>query len=145
MLQAGRDAITEALRRGARRSPYLRKTRNIEELIPWLYLKGLFGTIPPKTEPVAGSRSWPSRLARHRRPPCGQGSSAIHSKRYQAFLQRQVADRLDQHQSFVEKCEQGSRRVDAAELFPFAKIYNKPVEYFDPGNVKEGPRPAKRR
>lgn len=86
------------------------------------------------------------------------GSSAIHSKRYQAFLrklkdarkdsgltQRQVADRLGQLQSFVEKCEQGSRRVDAAELFLFAKVYNKAVEFFDPGNVKEGPRPARRR
>ena len=74
------------------------------------------------------------------------GSSAIHTKRYQAFLQklrdarkhsgltqRQVADRLEQLQSYVEKCEQGSRRVDAAELFLFARVYNKPVEFFDPG------------
>ena len=75
------------------------------------------------------------------------GSSAIYSERYQAFLaklcqarqesgltQRQVAEKLDRLQSFVEKCEQGSRRVDAAELFEFAEVYEKPVEFFDPGN-----------
>jgi len=74
------------------------------------------------------------------------GSSAIHSKRYRAFLrklkqarkdsgltQRQVAERMGRLQSFVEKCEQGSRRVDAAELFEFAKVYETPVEFFDPG------------
>lgn len=74
------------------------------------------------------------------------GSSAIHGKRYQAFLkklrqartdsgmtQRQVAAKLGRLQSYVEKCEQGSRRVDAAELFEFAAVYRKPVEFFDPG------------
>lgn len=74
------------------------------------------------------------------------GSSAIHSKRYQAFLrklrqardesgmtQREVATALGRLQSFVEKCEQGSRRVDATELFEFARVYDKPVEFFDPG------------
>lgn len=73
------------------------------------------------------------------------GSSAIHTKRYQAFLkklrqareqagmtQRDVATALGRLQSFVEKCEQGSRRVDAAELFEFAAVYRKPVEFFDP-------------
>lgn len=76
----------------------------------------------------------------------GMGSSAIHSRRYQAFLkklrqarqesgltQRQVAKDMGRLQSFVEKCEQGSRRVDAAELFEFAKVYGKRVEFFDPG------------
>lgn len=75
------------------------------------------------------------------------GSSAIHGKRYQAFLrklrqarqetgmtQRQVASALGRLQSFVEKCEQGSRRVDAAELFEFAAVYKKPVEFFDPSS-----------
>ena len=73
------------------------------------------------------------------------GTSAIHSERYQAFLvklrqaraesgltQRQVAEQLDRLQSFVEKSEQGQRRVDAAELFEFAEVYAKPVTYFDP-------------
>jgi transcriptional regulator with XRE-family HTH domain len=75
------------------------------------------------------------------------GSSAIHGKRYQAFLkrlrqareesgmtQRDVAKALGRLQSFVEKCEQGGRRVDAAELFEFAAVYEKPVEFFDPGD-----------
>jgi len=55
------------------------------------------------------------------------GTSAIHSERYRAFLtklrqaredsgltQRQVAEQLGRLQSFVEKSEQGQRRVDAA-------------------------------
>ena len=73
------------------------------------------------------------------------GSSAIHSKRYRAFLaklrqarqdsgltQRQVAEMLNRTQSFMDKCERGERRVDAAELFEFAEIYEKPLEFFDP-------------
>ncbi len=80
------------------------------------------------------------------------GSSAIHTKRYQAFLkklrrareesgmtQRDVAKALGRLQSFVEKCEQGSRRVDAAELFELAEVYGKPVQYFDPGVPLGGP------
>ena len=39
---------------------------------------------------------------------------------------------MNRLQSFVEKCELGSRRVDAAELFEFAEVYGKPVEWFDP-------------
>jgi len=74
------------------------------------------------------------------------GSSAIHTKRYRAILkklkqaradakltQRQVAAALGRLQSYVEKCEQGGRRVDAVELFEFATVYKKPVEYFNPG------------
>lgn len=49
------------------------------------------------------------------------------------MTQREVAAALGRLQSFVEKCEQGSRRVDAAELFEFAAVYRKPVEFFDPG------------
>jgi len=85
------------------------------------------------------------------------GSSAIHTKAYEAFLrklrdarkdsgftQREVAGRLGRLQSFVEKCEQGSRRVDAAELFEFARVYKKPVEFFDPGSVKGESRSGRR-
>ena len=73
------------------------------------------------------------------------GSSAIHTKRYRAFLkklrqaredsnltQRQVATALGRLQSYVEKCEQGNRRVDAVELFEFAAVYGKQIEFFDP-------------
>ena len=73
------------------------------------------------------------------------GSSAIHSKRYQAFLQklrqarqdsgltqREVAERLGKSQSFMDKCERGERRVDAAELFEFARVYRKALKFFDP-------------
>lgn len=73
-------------------------------------------------------------------------TSANHAKRYRAFIvrlkqagaeagmtQRDVAAALGRLQSYVEKCEHGSRRVDAAELFEFAAVYRKPVEFFDPG------------
>ena len=50
------------------------------------------------------------------------------------MTQREVANALGRLQSFVEKCEQGSRRVDAAELFEFAAVYKKPIEFFDPGS-----------
>lgn len=76
-------------------------------------------------------------------------SSANHTKRYRAFLvklkqaraeagmtQREVAEALGRLQSWVEKCEHGSRRVDAAELFEFAAVYRQPVEFFDPGGSK---------
>lgn len=74
-------------------------------------------------------------------------TSANHSPRYRAFLvklkraraetgmsQREVAAALGRLQSYVEKCEHGSRRVDAAELFEFAAVYGKPVDFFDPGS-----------
>lgn len=76
-------------------------------------------------------------------------TSANHAQRYRAFIvklkqaraeadmtQREVAAALGRLQSFVEKCEHGSRRVDAAELFEFAAVYRKPVEFFDPGGAK---------
>lgn len=75
-------------------------------------------------------------------------SSANSHPRYVAFVkllcqaradagmtQREAAKELGRLQSYVERCEQGGRRVDAAELFEFARIYGKPVEFFDPGAV----------
>ena len=44
--------------------------------------------------------------------------------------QSQVAEKLGKPQSYVSKCESGERRVDVTELQRFAKIYNKPLEYF---------------
>ena len=49
------------------------------------------------------------------------------------MIQREVAAALGLLPSYVEKCEQGSRRLDAAELFEIAVVYRKPVEFFDPG------------
>ena len=57
---------------------------------------------------------------------------SIHSKRYKVFLtvlrdertkaglsQEELADRIDESQSFVSKCERGERRIDVAELLQF--------------------------
>jgi hypothetical protein len=46
---------------------------------------------------------------------------------------REVAAALSRLHSYVERCEHGSRRVDAAELSEFPAAYRKPVEFFDPG------------
>ncbi|PSN16327.1 transcriptional regulator [filamentous cyanobacterium CCT1] len=70
-------------------------------------------------------------------------SSSVYSLRYQQFLvrlkaarldanltQQQVAARLSVPQSFISKCESGERRVDIVELLEFALIYDKPLVYF---------------
>lgn len=46
------------------------------------------------------------------------------SKRLAKDLKRKL------HQSFVAKCESGERRVDVTELQAFARIYKKPLSYF---------------
>ena len=64
-------------------------------------------------------------------------------RRYRAFLQRlkqarqdagltqmQVARVLNRPQSFVSKFESGERRVDFVELQYLARIYKKPLAYF---------------
>ena len=64
-------------------------------------------------------------------------------RRYRAFLQRlkqarqdtgltqmQVARVLNRPQSFVSKFESGERRVDFVELQYLARIYKKPLSYF---------------
>ncbi len=68
---------------------------------------------------------------------------SIYSEEYQRFLSRlkaarrearitqvEVAARLGRPQSYVSKCESGERRVDAIELYRFAKLYKKPVSFF---------------
>lgn len=68
---------------------------------------------------------------------------SVYSEKYQAFLKRLKAARLDAGltqtdvaqqlnvpQSFISKCESGERRVDIVELMDFAAIYRKPLLYF---------------
>lgn len=70
--------------------------------------------------------------------------SNVHSAGYQAFLvkfrqaradagltQAQVAKALKKPQSFVSKAESGERRLDIAEVQRFAKLYRKPLSYFE--------------
>jgi transcriptional regulator with XRE-family HTH domain len=69
--------------------------------------------------------------------------SSVHSKNYQAFLKKLRQARLDagltqldvsrklrRPQSFVSKCESGERRVDFSELQTLAKLYKKPLSFF---------------
>ena len=44
--------------------------------------------------------------------------------------QVQVARALGKHQSFISKCENGERRVDAFALAAFSRLYRKPMAWF---------------
>lgn len=48
------------------------------------------------------------------------------------LTQEEVARRLSRPQSFISKCESGERRVDFVELRYFARLYRKPMSFFDP-------------
>ena len=47
------------------------------------------------------------------------------------LTQEEVARKLRRPQSFVSKCESGERRVDFVELRYFARVYKKPISYFE--------------
>lgn len=47
------------------------------------------------------------------------------------MTQQAVARELKKPQSFVSKCESGERRVDFVELRAFARLYKKPLSYFE--------------
>jgi transcriptional regulator with XRE-family HTH domain len=49
------------------------------------------------------------------------------------LTQEQASRLLSRPQSFVSKCESGERRVDFVELQFFARIYKKPLSFFQPG------------
>jgi DNA-binding transcriptional regulator YiaG len=68
---------------------------------------------------------------------------AAYRQRYRAFLERlqqarrdagltqsDVARSLRRPQSFVSKCESGERRIDVVELLEFARLYDKPLNFF---------------
>lgn len=69
--------------------------------------------------------------------------SNVHSAGYQRFLKRlkqarldagltqaQVASKLRKPQSFVSKIEAGERRLDFVEVQGLAKLYAKPLSFF---------------
>jgi transcriptional regulator with XRE-family HTH domain len=47
------------------------------------------------------------------------------------LTQVEVAEKFSRPQSFISKCESGERRVDFVELRHFAKLYRKPISYFE--------------
>jgi transcriptional regulator with XRE-family HTH domain len=47
-----------------------------------------------------------------------------------ALTQAKVAELLARPQSFVSKSESGERRVDFIELLHLAKMYKKPISFF---------------
>jgi len=52
------------------------------------------------------------------------------ARKESGFTQIEVAQKLNQPQSYVSKCESGEKRIDVVELLRFSKIYNKQIEYF---------------
>lgn len=81
-----------------------------------------------------------------------KGRSAIHRAEYRELLARlreardeagmtqaEVAERLGRPQSFVAKVESGERRIDPIDLWEFASIYRRSVEYFLPDSSSVTP------
>jgi transcriptional regulator with XRE-family HTH domain len=68
---------------------------------------------------------------------------SVYTPRYRFFLARlrqarteaglsqvEAAARLHQTQKLISKSERGDRRVDVVELWEFARLYAKPLEFF---------------
>ena len=51
-------------------------------------------------------------------------------RREAGLTQKQLAQRLDQSQSFVSKCERGERRLDIIEVYKFCQAMSVPLEAF---------------
>ncbi len=46
------------------------------------------------------------------------------------FSQVEIASRLCRPQSYISRCESGTRRIDIFELQEFARVYGKPLTFF---------------
>ena len=68
---------------------------------------------------------------------------AIYTKEHNAIVERlkkarfeaglgqiEVAKKLGKTQSYISKIESGQRRFDVLQLKEFAKLYNKPLNFF---------------
>jgi len=52
------------------------------------------------------------------------------SRKKAGLTQEQLADQLNQTQSFISKCERGERRIDVVELRAFCMALEIPIEEF---------------
>lgn len=75
--------------------------------------------------------------------PAERRPSVVYNPEYRAILrmvkearreagmtQVEVARALGRPDSYVSKCERGDRRIDVEELAEFARVYDKPIDYF---------------
>jgi transcriptional regulator with XRE-family HTH domain len=67
----------------------------------------------------------------YRRHYRGLLKSLKQARKDAGLTQAQVARRLSKPQSFVSKFESGERRIDFVELQYLAKLYQKPVSFFE--------------
>ena len=80
--------------------------------------------------------------------------SAVHEPEYQYIIRRmreareeagltqlEVAAALNRPSSFVSKCELGERRIDPVDLWRFADLYDKPLDYFYPERRRRAAKP----
>jgi len=52
------------------------------------------------------------------------------ARRAAGLSQMESAERLQKPQSYVSRCESGTRRIDVFELQEFARVYRKPLVFF---------------
>ena len=55
----------------------------------------------------------------------------VRARKEAGMTQREVCDEMGKSTSFISKCELGERRVDYVELQKLAKIYRKPMSFFN--------------
>ncbi len=69
----------------------------------------------------AMTRNYPTRLLAER---------LRKARRSAGLSQTEIAARLHRPQSYISRCESGTRRIDIFELQEFARVYGKPLTFF---------------
>jgi transcriptional regulator with XRE-family HTH domain len=55
----------------------------------------------------------------------------VQARKQAGMTQREVCAKMGKSTSFISKCELGERRVDYVELQKLARIYRKPISFFN--------------
>jgi transcriptional regulator with XRE-family HTH domain len=55
----------------------------------------------------------------------------VDARKQAGLTQREVCVKMGKSTSFISKCELGERRVDYVELQKLAKLYRKPISFFN--------------